>query len=95
MYQSSDCQSTLFSTKFHRLILIPGLIEYKLGERKFSTWRFFRELCSIKSKAMEKDSEIRERLREKTPLIMSIVIGIALVLAIVIIASLLKLSFLT
>ena len=44
---------------------------------------------------MEKDSEIRERLREKTPLIMSIVIGIALVLAIVIIASLLKLSFLT
>ena len=44
---------------------------------------------------MEKDSEIREKLREKAPLIMSITIGIALVLAIVIIASLLKLSFLT
>lgn len=95
MYQSSDCQSTLFSTKFHRLILIPGLIEYKLEWQKFSMRRLYYELCSIKSKAMEKDSEIRERLREKTPLIMSIVIGIALVLAIVIIASLLKLSFLT
>lgn len=57
--------------------------------------RLYYELCSIKSKAMEKDSEIRERLREKTPLIMSIVIGIALVLAIVIIASLINLSFLT
>lgn len=44
---------------------------------------------------MEKDSEIRERLREKSPLIMAIVIGVALLLAIVIIASLLKLSFST
>ena len=41
---------------------------------------------------MRKDSEIREKLREKTPLIMAIVIGMALLLAIVIIASLLKLS---
>ncbi len=42
---------------------------------------------------MEKDSEIRERLIEKSPLIMAIIIGVALLLAIVIIASLLKLSF--
>lgn len=41
---------------------------------------------------MRKASEIREKLREKTPLIMAIVIGMALLLAIVIIASLLKLS---
>jgi hypothetical protein len=41
---------------------------------------------------MGKASEIREKLREKTPLIMAIVIGMALLLAIVIIASLLKLS---
>lgn len=44
---------------------------------------------------MEKDSEIRQRIREKSPLIMAIVIGVALLLAIVIIASLLKLSFST
>lgn len=44
---------------------------------------------------MEKESKIQERLREKSPLIMAIVIGVALLLAIVIIASLLKLSFST
>lgn len=42
---------------------------------------------------MVKGSGIRERLREKSPLIMAIVIGIALLLALVIIATLLKLSF--
>lgn len=44
---------------------------------------------------MAKDSEIREKLREMQPLIMASVIGITLLLAIVIIVSLLSLSFST
>lgn len=44
---------------------------------------------------MAKDSEIKEKLREKQPLIMAGVIGISLLLAIVIIVSLLSLSFST
>ena len=44
---------------------------------------------------MEKDTDMRDKLTEKAPLIMTIVIGVALLLAIVIIASLLKLSFST
>ena len=51
--------------------------------------------AAVKTKDMEKDSGLKERLREKTPLIMAVVLGIALLLAIVIIASLLKLSFAT
>ena len=68
------------------------LTEYQLPDCQSTTWKFLYALCGIKSKEMRKDSEIREKLREKTPLIMAIVIGMALLLAIVIIASLLKLS---
>lgn len=42
---------------------------------------------------MGKGSNLKEWLKEKTPLTMWIVIGVALMLAIVIIVSLLKLSF--
>lgn len=90
-----DCQSTTFSTKFSGFIRRLGPSEYKLETRKFQVRRFLYELCSLKSKGMAKDSEIREKLREMQPLIMASVIGITLLLAIVIIASLLSLSFST
>lgn len=64
---------------------------------KLEPWNFWLDYFCVNfaqtKPAMEKDSEIRERMREKAPLIMGIVLGVALVLAIVVIVCLLKLSF--
>lgn len=66
-----------------------------LEAENFQLGKLYMNFASSKAKVMEKDTEMGDKLKEKAPLIMAIVIGVALLLAIVIITSLLKLSFLT